>query len=397
MAKLSIRDVPDSLFAGKRTFIRVDYNVPIADSVIQDDTRVGRTLPTLHYLLERNARIILASHLGRPKGEVKPELTLKPVAERLSELLGRKVAFAQDCVGDDVLALTNDLRDGDVVLLENLRFHPEEKANDPRFCEELAGLGDVYVNDAFGTAHRAHASVSGIAEFFDHRLSGFLFQRELEVLGEVRDRPKTPFVVILGGAKVKDKIGVIRNLLDRADSFLIGGGMAYTFLSARGHGVGDSILDSESLGMVSELLEKGGEKLLLPLDHVVARDLSDDAEPRVSGVDIADGLRGGDVGPETLKTFLERIDPEGTYFWNGPLGVFEVSSFSHGTMALAERLREVTSEGAVSVIGGGDTVSAIHRAGIEDSEMSHVSTGGGASLEFMAGVELPGVVSLSEK
>ena len=397
MAKLSIRDVPDSLFRGKRVFVRVDYNVPIASGAIQDDTRVRRTLPTLRYLLERDARLILASHLGRPNGQVSPELSLRPVAARLTELLGRSVAFAEDCVGSDVLSLTERLQDGEVVLLENLRFHPGEKANDPRFAEELSSLADVYVNDAFGTAHRSHASVSGIAEFFDHRLSGFLFQRELEVLGRVRDDPKGPFVVILGGAKVKDKIGVILNLLDRADAFLIGGGMAYTFLKAEGRAVGDSILDAESLDMVTELLQRGKEKFVLPSDHIAASDLSEDIDVRPTGADIPEGLKGGDIGPETLGSFLGRIEPEGTYFWNGPLGVFEIPAFSRGTLEVARRMRDVTKGGATTVIGGGDTVSAIHGAGIPDSEMTHVSTGGGASLEFMAGKELPGVASLSER
>jgi phosphoglycerate kinase len=397
MAKLSIQDVPDGEFAGKRVFVRVDYNVPVSDGVIQDDTRIRRTLPTLKYLLDRGARPVLASHLGRPKGQVKPELSLRPVSERLAELLDGPVAFASDCTGEEVRTSAEALGEGRVLLLENLRFHPEEKANDPGFSEGLASLGDLYVNDAFGTAHRAHASVSGITRFFERRMCGLLFRKELEMLGEVRDRPQAPFVAILGGAKVKDKIGVIRNLLRKADAVLLGGGMAYTFLKAEGHSIGESILDPDSLDMVKELVSEGRDRLVLPEDHVVALELSGDAEPKGSDVDIPEGLKGGDIGPRTRERFLGRIEPGGTYFWNGPMGVFEVTAFAEGTLAVARRLKEVTREGARTVIGGGDTVSAIHHAGIGDDEMTHVSTGGGASLEFMAGSELPGVLALSER
>ena len=395
MKKLTILDLEDSFFKGKRVFVRVDFNVPIKDGKIQDDTRIRKALPTITYLLDREARVILASHLGRPKGERKPELSLRPVAEHLSKILKKEVKFVDDCVGNKVQNAVRALKNGEVILLENLRFYTEETKNDENFSRQLAALCDVYVNDAFGTAHRKHASTYGMAQFVEKRVAGILIKRELEALTKVRENPEKPFVVVLGGAKVKDKIEIIENLLPKADRFLIGGGMAYTFLKARGSSIGNSILDEESLNKVSEFLKS--EKILLPIDHVAVSEISENAEIKIIKGDIEEGLIGVDIGPETLKLYTENIPDRGTLFWNGPMGVFEIDKFSKGSIGIAQAIKEATSKGLYTVIGGGDTVSAIHKAGLEDEDFSHVSTGGGATLEFLAGINLPGIEMLEDK
>ncbi|RKY98661.1 MAG: phosphoglycerate kinase [Candidatus Hydrothermota bacterium] len=395
MKKLTILDLEDSFFKGKRVFVRVDFNVPIKDGKIQDDTRIRKALPTITYLLDREARVILASHLGRPKGERKPELSLRPVAEHLSKILKKEVKFVDDCVGNKVQNAVRALKNGEVILLENLRFYTEETKNDENFSRQLAALCDVYVNDAFGTAHRKHASTYGMAQFVEKRVAGILIKRELEALTKVRENPEKPFVVVLGGAKVKDKIEIIENLLPKADRFLIGGGMAYTFLKARGSSIGNSILDEESLNKVSEFLKS--EKILLPIDHVAVSEISENAEIKIIKGDIEEGLIGVDIGPETLKLYTENIPDHGTLFWNGPMGVFEIDKFSKGSIGIAQAIKEATSKGLYTVIGGGDTVSAIHKAGLEDEDFSHVSTGGGATLEFLAGINLPGIEMLEDK
>ncbi len=395
MKKLTILDLEDSFFKGKRVFVRVDFNVPIKDGKIQDDTRIRKALPTITYLLDREARVILASHLGRPKGERKPELSLRPVAEHLSKILKKEVKFVDDCVGNKVQNAVRALKNGEVILLENLRFYTEETKNDENFSRQLAALCDVYVNDAFGTAHRKHASTYGMAQFVEKRVAGILIKRELEALTKVRENPEKPFVVVLGGAKVKDKIEIIENLLPKANRFLIGGGMAYTFLKARGSSIGNSILDEESLNKVSEFLKS--EKILLPIDHVAVSEISENAEIKIIKGDIEEGLIGVDIGPETLKLYTENIPDHGTLFWNGPMGVFEIDKFSKGSIGIAQAIKEATLKGLYTVIGGGDTVSAIHKAGLEDEDFSHVSTGGGATLEFLAGINLPGIEMLEDK
>jgi len=395
MKKLTILDLEDSFFKGKRVFVRVDFNVPIKDGKIQDDTRIRKALPTITYLLDREARVILASHLGRPKGERKPELSLRPVAEHLSKILKKEVKFVDDCVGNKVQNAVRALKNGEVILLENLRFHTEETKNDENFSRQLATLCDAYVNDAFGTAHRKHASTYGMAQFVEKRVAGILIKRELEALTKVRENPEKPFVVVLGGAKVKDKIEIIENLLPKADRFLIGGGMAYTFLKARGSSIGNSILDEESLNKVSEFLKS--EKIMLPIDHVAVSEISENAEIKIIKGDIEEGLIGVDIGPETLKLYTENIPDHGTLFWNGPMGVFEIDKFNKGSIGIAQAIKEATSKGLYTVIGGGDTVSAIHKAGLEDEDFSHVSTGGGATLEFLAGINLPGIEMLEDK
>jgi len=395
MKKLTILDLEDSFFKGKRVFVRVDFNVPIKDGKIQDDTRIRKALPTITYLLDREARVILASHLGRPKGERKPELSLRPVAEHLSKILKKEVKFVDDCVGNKVQNAVRALKNGEVILLENLRFYTEETKNDENFSRQLAALCDVYVNDAFGTAHRKHASTYGMAQFVEKRVAGILIKRELEALTKVRENPEKPFVVVLGGAKVKDKIEIIENLLPKANRFLIGGGMAYTFLKARGSSIGNSILDEESLNKVSEFLKS--EKILLPIDHVAVSEISENAKIKIIKGDIEEGLIGVDIGPETLKLYTENIPDHGTLFWNGPMGVFEIDKFSKGSIGIAQAIKEATLKGLYTVIGGGDTVSAIHKAGLEDEDFSHVSTGGGATLEFLAGINLPGIEMLEDK
>ena len=389
MAKLSIRDLD---LKGKRVFIRVDFNVPLAPGgqEITSDKRIKASLPSIKYALEQGASLILASHLGRPKGKPNPEMSLKPVAKRLEELLGRPVKMAPDCVGPEVEAMKP--APGEVLLLENLRFHPEEEKNDPGFAKKLASLCDVYVNDAFGSAHRAHASTEGMIKFVPKAAAGLLMDKELEWLTKATKNPERPCIAILGGAKVSDKIEVIQNLMKFVDRLLIGGAMAYTFLKAQGQPTGKSLVEADKVDLAKELLATAGGKLLLPLDHVVAAELKEGAANEVVET-IPDEKMGLDIGPKTVKAYAKEITAAKTVIWNGPMGVFEKPPFDKGTMALAKAVAE---SGAVSVVGGGDSEKAIKSAGVAD-KITHISTGGGASLEFLSGIDLPGVAALTEK
>ncbi|MCD6326688.1 phosphoglycerate kinase [bacterium] len=392
------KGVSDVNLAGKRVFLRVDFNVPLgANGEILDDTRIEAHLPTVKYILDEGAKLIVASHFGRPKGKVVPEMSLAPVARRFEELLGKSVRFLTDCVGPEVEAAVSFLSDGDVLLLENTRFKAEEEANSPEFAKQLALFCDVFVNDAFSASHRAHASVSGIAKFVPVAVEGLLMESEVFHLGALMQSPKRPFVVVLGGAKVKDKIGLIRNLLGKVDTMAIGGGMCYTFLSAKGYSIGESLFEEEHLKMVGDILEDAeseGTGIILPVDVVVAHEVADDAKTTVVSMDaIPLDQKGLDIGPETATLFASAIEGAATVFWNGPMGVFEKAPFAQGTMALAKSLAE--SE-AMTVIGGGETVSAVKKAGVADS-ITHISTGGGASLEFLGGEELPGIAALDDK
>ncbi len=389
MPKLSIRDLD---LQGKRVFMRVDFNVPLAPGgqEITSDKRIRAALPTIQYALEKGAALVLASHLGRPKGKPNPEMSLKPVAQRLSELLGKPVAMAPDCIGEEVEKMLP--KPGEVLLLENLRFHAEEEKNDPEFSKKLARLGDVYVNDAFGTAHRAHASTVGIIEFLKPAAAGLLMEKELEYLEKCTANPERPCIGILGGAKVSDKIEVIENLLKFADRLLIGGAMAYTFLKSQGKPVGKSLVEDDKLELAKGLLEKAGDRLLLPCDHVVAEVLEENAPCEVVE-EIPEGKMGLDIGPKTREAYAEVIRTARTIIWNGPMGVFEKKPFDAGTVAVAKAVAE---SGALSVVGGGDSEKAVKSAGVAD-KISHISTGGGASLEYLSGLVLPGVAALSDK
>jgi 3-phosphoglycerate kinase len=397
MAKMVISDLPDSEFEGKRVFVRVDFNVPIRDGVISEDYRIRRAIPTIDYLIERGARVILASHLGRPKGRVIPDLSLEPISYRLFELLGKPLKFIGKVIGEDVRMEVDDLENGEVMLLENLRFHREETDNDPRFAKELASLGDIYVNDAFGTSHRKHASTYGMASYFDLRLAGFLVNRELKFLTKLRDNPDHPFVVIVGGAKIKDKISALKNLIEKADKVLIGGGVAYTFLKAKGISVGSSVTEDEMMDWVKEALSQYGDKIFLPVDHVVAESIEKRKTYMVVDNEIPAELKGFDIGPKTVRKYTSEIKGNGAIFWNGPMGVFEVDDFSAGTTHIARAIALATWRGATTVVGGGETISAIRKAEVMDSEIVHISTGGGASLEFLGGAELPGISILNDK
>jgi len=389
MAKLSIRDLD---LNGKRVFIRVDFNVPLANGgeEITSDKRIRASVPTIQYALEHGAAVILASHLGRPKGKRNPEMSMKPVAARLEQLLGKPVKLARDCIGPEVEAMLP--RPGEVLLLENLRFHPEEEANDPAFSEKLANLCDLYVNDAFGSAHRAHASTVGMIRFVKQAAAGLLMDQELKYMTMVTTNPARPCVAILGGAKVSDKIEVIENLSKVVDKVLIGGAMAYTFLKSQGQPVGKSLVEDDKLDLAKNLLEEFAGKLVLPVDHVVASELKEGAEHETV-TNIPEGKMGLDIGEKTIAQYSGIIRGARTVIWNGPMGVFEKPPFDRGTVALA---RAVAESGAISVVGGGDSEKAIKSAGVSD-KISHVSTGGGASLEFLSGIELPGVAALTDK
>ena len=394
MSKMTVRDVE---LKGKKVLVRVDFNVPMDEAKqITDENRIIGALPTIRYLKDAGSRVILCSHLGRPKGEFNMKYSLAPVAARLGELLGQEVKMAKDVIGSDADSLVASLKDGEVLLLENLRFHKEEEKNDEAFARKLASYADVYVNDAFGTAHRAHASTEGVAHFLP-AVSGFLIEKELQFMGKALENPDRPFVAILGGAKVSDKLGVINNLLEKVDTLIIGGGMAYTFAVAAGGKVGNSLLEQDKVEYAKDMMIKAkekGVKMLLPADTVAADRFDNDANTMIVPTSsIPDGWQGLDIGPETCKTFAEAISKAKTVIWNGPMGVFEMPNFAHGTKAVAQALAE---SGAISIVGGGDSAAAVTQLGYAD-RISHISTGGGASLEFLEGLVLPGVAALKDK
>ena len=391
------KTVKDIDVAGKKVLLRCDFNVPQdkATGAITDDKRIVAALPTIRYLLEQNAAVIACSHLGKPKGEWKESLSLAPVAQHLSQLLGREVLFAKDIIGPDAQAKAAALQPGQIMLLENLRFDKGEEKNDPAFAKALADLAQVYVSDAFGTVHRAHASTAGVAAYLP-AVSGFLIGKELDIMGKALENPQRPFVAVLGGAKVSDKINVSNNLLEKADAIIIGGGMSYTFAKAQGHTIGKSLLEEDKLDYAREMIAKAqakGVKFLLPTDNLCAAEFSKDARPVLEGTDIPDALMGMDIGPRTIEAFSAAVKGAGTVVWNGPMGVFEFPAFAEGTKAMAKALAE---SGAITIVGGGDSAAAVEQLGFAD-RMTHISTGGGASLEFLEGKELPGVACLLDR
>mgnify|MGYP004575380519 FL=1 len=392
MNKKTVKDID---LQGKKVFVRCDFNVPLDENGnITDNRRIVAALPTIKYLLDQNCKIILASHLGRPKGEVNPKFSLKPVANELSKLLGKEVKLAEDVVGPSAKELTSNLKEGEIVLLENVRFDAREEKNDESLSKEFASMAEIFVNDAFGTAHRAHSSTAGIAEFLP-AVSGFLIEKELEFLGSALENPQRPFVAILGGAKVSDKLGVIESLLEKVDTLIIGGGMAYTFFKSMGYSVGKSICELDKLDLAKELMEKAKQKnvkLVLPVDNVIAKEITPDAENKVIDSDnIPDDWEGLDIGPKTVELFKEKLKDAKTIIWNGPVGFSEYEIFANGTRSIAQALAE--KEDAVTIIGGGDSAAAIEKMGLSD-KMTHISTGGGASLEFLEGKKLPGIECL---
>ncbi len=393
MNKKTVRDTD---LAGKRVIMRVDFNVPLTETgQVANDTRIVASLPTIKYILEKGAALILMSHLGRPKGKPEPKYSLAPAAAQLSNLLGRPVRMLPDCVGPEVAAACRGLKPGEVALLENLRFHKEEEGNDESFCRQLAALADVYVNDAFGTAHRAHASTEGITRFVPVAVAGFLMEKEIEYLCKALDRPRRPFVAIMGGAKISGKIDVITNLLPKVDALLIGGGMTYTLMRARGQGIGDSLVEADKIDVARQVLDKAvGSKaaFVLPADHVVAAELAPNAAFQVVEGEIPAGKKGLDIGPKTIEQYKQYIKDAGTVVWNGPMGVFETPPFDKGTRAIAEAM---AASSATTIVGGGDSVAAVDECGVAD-KISHVSTGGGASLELLEGRALPGLVALND-
>lgn len=396
MNALNKKTIEDIDVQGKRVLVRCDFNVPLKDGVITDDKRIRASLPTIKYLLEHGAKVILCSHLGRPKGEFKPEFSLKPVAARLSELLGFEVKIADDVVGESAQKLAAEVQEGKAVLIENVRYEKGETKNDPELSKKFAALADIYVNDAFGSAHRAHCSTTGVADYLP-AVCGYLIQKEISVMGTALADPKRPFVAILGGAKVSDKIGVIENLLDKVDTLIIGGGMAYTFFKAQEHTIGTSICEEDKIALAKETMDKAaqkGVKFLLPVDNKVGREYNPDTESMiVDSDDIPDGWMGLDIGPATQELFSNAIKGAGTVVWNGPMGVSEWDNFAQGTIAVA---KAVADSGAISIIGGGDSAAAVQKLGFAD-KMTHISTGGGASLEFLEGKELPGIAALNDK
>lgn len=393
---LNKKTVEDIDVSGKRVFVRCDFNVPLQDGVITDDKRIREALPTIKYLSGKGAKVILSSHLGRPKGEFNMKYSLAPIAARLGELLGREIIFAKDVIGEDAKAKAAALKNGEILLIENVRFHAEEEKNDPAFSKELASMADIFVNDAFGTAHRAHSSTAGIAEFLPS-VCGYLIGKEISIMGGALNHPKRPFVAILGGAKVSDKIGVINNLLTKVDVLIIGGAMAYTFFKAKGYTVGTSLCEDDKVDLAKELIEKAasaGVKFLLPIDNRIGDKYDPDCKTATVDSDkIPDDYMGLDIGPKTEALFAEAIKGAGTVVWNGPMGVFEWEKFASGTCAVAKAIAE---SGAISIIGGGDSAAAIETLGFAD-KMTHISTGGGASLEFLEGLELPGIACLDDK
>ena len=394
MNKKTVKDID---LKGKKVFVRCDFNVPMDENQnITDNTRIKAALPTIKYLLEQNCKIILASHLGRPKGEVKPEFSLKPIAKELSKLLGKEVIMANDVIGEDAMSKASNLKEGEIMLLENVRFHREETDNDPEFAKKLASMAEIFVNDAFGTAHRAHASTTGIADYIPG-VAGFLIEKELKFLGNAINNPERPFVAILGGAKVSDKIGVIDSLLDKVDTLMIGGGMAYTFFKAQGYNVGNSLCEVEKTGLALQAMEKAkakGVKLLLPIDTKVGKEFKPDTESKtVAWTEIPDEWEGFDIGEKTIEMFKKELQNAKTVIWNGPLGLFEFDQFAIGTNEIAKTLADLD---ATTIIGGGDSAAAVTKAGLAD-KMTHISTGGGASLEFLEGKKLPGIECLQDK
>ncbi|MDY4128913.1 phosphoglycerate kinase [Peptostreptococcus porci] len=399
MTMLNKKTVEDIEVKGKKCLVRCDFNVPLKDGKITDENRLVGAMPTIKYLVDKGAKVILCSHLGKPKGEAKPELSLEPVAKRLSEMLGKEVVFAADdnVVGENAKKAVSEMNDGDIVLLQNTRYRKEETKNEENYSKELASLAEIFVNDAFGTAHRAHCSTVGAGEFLEARVCGYLIQKELDFLGSAVENPKRPFLAILGGAKVSDKLGVINNLLEKVDTLIIGGGMAYTFIKALGHEIGTSLLEEDKIDYAKEMIAKAetkGVKLLLPIDVVYADRFAEDAQPHITeGRDIPSDCMGLDIGPKTVELFTEAVKSSKTIVWNGPMGVFEFENFAKGTKAIAQSMAETD---AITIIGGGDSAAAVNQMGFGE-RMSHISTGGGASLEFLEGKELPGIAALDNK